>query len=66
MIIRDNIFGVIVNKMVKLSPLWGSVLCLTMLEDYEEIETRMTFVMNIEDNLFVTLASWESSIKTIR
>lgn len=36
-----------------------------MLEDYEEIETRMTFVMNIEDNLFVTLASWESSIKTI-
>lgn len=37
-----------------------------MLEDYEEIETRMTFVMNIEDNLFVTLPSWESSIKTIR
>lgn len=30
---------------------------MTMLEDYEEIETRMTFVMNIEDNLFVTLAS---------
>lgn len=39
---------------------------MTMLEDYEEIETRMTFVMNIEDNLPVILASWESSIKTIR
>lgn len=66
MIIRDNIFGVIVNKMVKFLLLWGFVICLIMFEDYEEIEIRMIFVMNIEDNLFVILVFWESFIKIIR
>lgn len=66
MIIRDNIFGISVNKMVKFLLLWGFVICLIMFEDYEEIEIRMIFVMNIEDNLFVILVFWESFIKIIR